>query len=76
MEEGRLLKQIQPKRSVQNKEPEGAHKVRIPGFSADTEVGLGDLIKRVTTMAGIPPCGHCSDRATVLNNWLLFSGRR
>jgi hypothetical protein len=53
------------------------HRVRIPGFNADTEeVGLGDVIKRATSLAGIRPCASCSERATRLNRWLVFSGRR
>ncbi|WP_306212870.1 hypothetical protein [Actinoplanes sp. RD1] len=56
--------------------PRAAHRVRLPGFVADTEVGLGDVIKRTTTFAGIRPCGPCSERAAALNRWLVFTGRR
>ena len=52
------------------------HRVRIPGFTAETEVGLGDVIKRVTSRAGVRPCGPCRERAARLNRWLVFSGRR
>ena len=52
------------------------HRPRIPGFSAETEVGLGDVIKRTTSMAGIRPCRSCSQRAASLNRWMVFSGRR
>jgi len=51
-------------------------RARIPGFSADTEIGLGDMIKRATSAAGIRPCQSCSQRAERLNRWLIFSGRR
>jgi len=50
--------------------------VRLPGFITDKEVGLGDVIKRATSIAGIPPCGDCARRASALNRWLVFTGRR
>jgi hypothetical protein len=52
------------------------HRARIPGFNADTEVGLGDLIKRTTSFAGVRPCRSCDERAARLNRWIVFSGRR
>lgn len=52
------------------------YRVSLPGFNADKEVGLGDVIKRVTYSVGIKPCGGCNRRAATLNNWLVFSGRR
>lgn len=51
------------------------HQVRLPGFIADEDIGLGDVIKRATSSAGIRPCSGCNQRATVLNRWLVFSGR-
>ena len=52
------------------------HRVRLPGFISDEEVGLGDVIKRATAAAGIRPCGGCARRAAALNQWLVFSGRQ
>jgi hypothetical protein len=52
------------------------HRVRLPGFITDEEVGLGDVIKRATSTIGIRPCGGCERRAAALNRWLVFSGRR
>jgi hypothetical protein len=52
------------------------HRARIPGFNADTEIGLGDVIKRATSLAGIRPCQSCRERAARLNRWMTFSGRR
>jgi hypothetical protein len=52
------------------------YRVRLPGFVSDEDVGLGDVIKRVTSTAGIRPCGGCAQRAATLNRWLVFSGRR
>ena len=54
----------------------GPHRVRLPGFIAETEVGLGDVIKRATSLVGIRPCGSCLERAASLNRWVVFSGRR
>ena len=56
--------------------PTATHRVRLPGFTAETEVGLGDVIKRATSLAGIRPCGSCHERAASLNRWMVFSGRR
>lgn len=52
------------------------HRVRLPGFINDEEVGLGDVIKRATSVVGIKPCGGCIERAQRLNNWVVFSKRR
>jgi hypothetical protein len=52
------------------------HRARIPGFNAETEVGLGDVIKRATSLVGVRPCTPCSKRAENLNRWLVFTGRR
>jgi hypothetical protein len=49
------------------------HKVRLPGFITDQEIGLGDLVKRVTYAAGIRPCGGCESRAGALNRWMVFT---
>ena len=50
--------------------------VRLPGFISDEDVGLGDVIKRATYAIGVKPCGGCQRRATVLNRWMVFSGKR
>ena len=49
------------------------YRVRLPGFITEEEVGLGDVIKRATYIAGIRPCGGCERRAAALNRWLVFS---
>jgi hypothetical protein len=54
----------------------GPHRVRLPGFVGDQEVGLGDVVKRLTTSVGIRPCTACERRAAALNGWMAFSGRR
>lgn len=52
------------------------YRVRLPGFITDEDVGLGDVIKGVTSTVGIRPCGGCARRAAVLNRWLAFTSRR
>jgi hypothetical protein len=49
------------------------YRVRLPGFIADEEIGLGDVIKRATYAMGIKPCGGCEHRAAALNRWMVFS---
>jgi hypothetical protein len=49
------------------------HRVRLPGFLIEEEIGLGDAIKRVTYAMGIKPCGGCEQRAAALNRWMHFS---
>lgn len=50
-------------------------RVRLPGFIADEDIGLGDVIKRATYTLGIKPCGGCESRAAALNRWLVFTRR-
>ena len=49
------------------------HRVRLPGFLIEEEMGLGDAIKRVTYAMGIKPCGGCDKRAALLNRWAHFT---
>ncbi len=51
------------------------HRMRLPGFMPDDEVGLGDVIKRATSYLGIKFCGGCERRASALNNWAVFTRR-
>jgi len=52
------------------------HHVRLPGFLVETEIGLGDAIKRATSYLGIKPCGGCQERAKALNRFLTFTKER
>ena len=52
------------------------YRVRLPGFISDSDIGLGDVIKRATYAVGIKPCGGCAHRAAALNRWMVFSGKR
>lgn len=49
------------------------HRVRLPGFLIEEEIGLGDAIKRATYSMGIKPCGGCEKRAAALNRWMTFT---
>ncbi len=49
------------------------HRVRLPGFLIEEEIGLGDVIKRATFAMGIKPCGGCEKRAAALNRWMHFT---
>jgi hypothetical protein len=49
--------------------------VRLPLFVSDEPVGLGDVVKRATSMVGVKPCGGCAERAARLNRRVAFSGR-
>jgi hypothetical protein len=51
------------------------HQMRLPGFITDGEIGLGDVIKRVTSYIGIKTCGGCERRAAALNRWIVFTSR-
>lgn len=60
------------KNQEQESQPQ-AHRVRLPGFLIESEVGLGDAVKRATYAMGIKPCGGCEKRAAALNRWMHFS---
>jgi len=49
------------------------YRARLPGFIVDEEIGLGDVLKRVTYRIGIEPCGGCRRRAAALNRWMVFA---
>ena len=49
------------------------HAVQLPRFLVDEPVGLGEVVKRITTSIGAPPCASCGQRAKRLDQWLRFS---
>jgi hypothetical protein len=62
------------KEKVAARQPERQpHRVRLPGFVTDEELGLGDVIKRVTYAMGLNPCRGCEKRAAALNRWMRFT---
>jgi hypothetical protein len=49
--------------------------LRVPMFASmkmQQPVGLGDVVKKVTTRMGISPCGGCRKRAEALNRAVVF----
>jgi hypothetical protein len=50
-----------------------AFRIRLPGFVRDEEIGLGDVVKRMTYAAGFRPCGGCGKRAAALNRRVVFT---
>ncbi|MGH8557764.1 MAG: hypothetical protein ACRESZ_09940 [Methylococcales bacterium] len=56
-----------------NQTEHSPHRVRLPGFITDEEIGLGDVIKRATSYIGIKPCGGCERRAAALNRRVVFT---
>jgi len=49
------------------------HRIRLPGFVKEEEIGLGDVIKKATYAMGIKPCTGCEKRAAALNRWMRFT---
>jgi|GEM_PF-621117 len=62
-----IRKQLEPE------PPSQPHRIRLPGFLNEKEIGLGDAIKRVTYAMGVRPCGGCNRRAAALNRWMTFT---
>jgi hypothetical protein len=70
------MRQDQTESDAADKHEGPSYRVRIPGFIGDQDIGLGDVIKRATSAAGIKPCRGCARRAEALNRWMVFSGKR
>jgi hypothetical protein len=57
-----------------DKEERNSHRIRLPGFiTNDDEIGLGDVVQRVTYAMGIKPCEGCERRAAAMNRWMVFT---
>jgi len=69
------MSQEETKPSQLDKGEHRPYRVRLPGFVSDEDIGLGDVIKRVTYAIGVKPCGGCERRAATLNRWFVFTGR-
>jgi hypothetical protein len=67
-----MTKKIESK-TYSDKNEHTPHRVHLPGFISDEEIGLGDAIKRTTSYFGIKPCGGCERRAAALNRWMVFT---
>jgi len=62
-----------PQRNQVGASPKAQHKVRLPGFVIKEDTGLGQVIKRATSLVGIRQCGGCAQRAIRLDNWMTFT---
>jgi hypothetical protein len=51
-------------------------RIRVPFRMQQPSVGLGDVVKRVTTAVGFRPCSACQKRAEVLNRMVQFTTTR
>jgi hypothetical protein len=71
-----MMKTTEAKKPDNYSDKREPYRVRLPGFISDSEIGLGDVIKRTTYAIGVKPCGGCERRARVLNRWMVFSGRQ
>jgi hypothetical protein len=67
------MKEEKPTIGAHANEGSRPHRVRLPGFVVEEEIGLGDVIKRATHAIGIKACGGCQKRAAALNKWMVFS---
>lgn len=56
----------------QDRKPEEPHRVRLPGFVSDRQIGLGDVLQQATYVLRIKPCDSCARRAAALNRWIVF----
>jgi hypothetical protein len=64
---------VKTKRIAEEKDKDALHRVHLPGFLIEQEVGLGEVIKRASAFVGIRPCGGCERRAATLNRWMTFT---
>jgi hypothetical protein len=60
-------------RTAANETETTRYKVRLPGFITGEDVGLGDVVQRVTYGMAIKPCGGCERRAAAMNRWMVFT---
>ena len=51
-------------------------RIRIPFRMQQPTIGLGDIVKRVTTSVGFRPCSGCQKRAEALNRMVQFTTRK
>ena len=63
----------QEKEEPAGKSEHQPHRIRLSGFIKEEEIGLGDVIKRVTYAMGIKRCAGCEKRAAALNRWMRFT---
>jgi len=49
--------------------------IRVPFRTDKPPIGLGDVVKKVTTTMGFRPCSGCQRRAEAMNRMVQFTGR-
>lgn len=54
------------------KQAQAVIRVRVP-IEMTEDIGLGDVIKRLTSALGVEPCGGCERRAAALNRHIIFA---
>ena len=52
------------------------YRMHLPGFLAEEEVGLGDVVKRTASYFWIKLGEGCKRRTAMLNRWLVFTRRQ
>ena len=62
----------EPEQDLSHRPELPPYRVRLPGFIAEEDVGLGDIIKRATFAVGIKTCTGCDHRASIFNRWVVF----
>lgn len=58
---------------VNDKTESEPRRVRLPGFITDEQIGLGDVVSRISYAAGIKPCSGCERRSAAMNRWMVFT---
>lgn len=49
------------------------HRIRLPFFVNDEDIGLGTVVRKMTYAVGIrQPCAGCRRREVTLNRWISF----
>jgi hypothetical protein len=64
---------VSDKRSESNSDGRPPYRVRLPGFVSTEDVGLGDIVNRVTSRVGIRPCRGCQRRQGALNRRVVVT---
>jgi hypothetical protein len=61
------------RRAAAEPTPATVFRIRVPGMAEPKP--LGEVIKRLTSTVGVPPCGGCARRAARLNRVVLTPRR-
>jgi hypothetical protein len=48
--------------------------IRVPIPGLRNTVGLGQVVKKLTTAVGVSPCAGCQRRASALDRRVVFTG--